>query len=46
MACVICEDRGYEGQYVEEMHGVVCLSCLEQAELKLRESVSAVEDKS
>lgn len=36
MACVICEDDGYEGQYVQGLGGTVCLSCLEVHDEKLK----------
>lgn len=30
MACVVCNDSGYEGQYVEELGGTVCINCIEE----------------
>lgn len=40
MACVICDDLGYEGQYFEEFQGVVCIDCLEKADEKLNYDLS------
>lgn len=30
MACVVCNDSGYEGQYVQGLLGTVCFSCLDK----------------